>query len=1237
MAEFGFAYTLGVGISQPIQNAITKGFEIGVAFMTKPFEYFAKNLQERIQDEQSDIKAAGGIFSIARRQKDPFVKTMDEAMEFTQTNNKYMAELAAALPGNTQQYIDVSKRISDSISRIVMSDPKKAIEYSNKLREEEGKQDLSGSTQAQTKGAITQLLGEMTKKTVLAGLGTGGGPGGVAGAYGLPQLTERMLTQDQVSMGQFQRYAAIFKDPLIMDALNRFIPKINASAAGTMDRFEVMQKFYDEVLPKEMIRKFERSTAGVLELFNTTIFGPETGLFGLGRKMEGMGKVMDDYGNYIKVFEDGTREVVQTFGEASDANLSLFDLLRDSFANLGIALYPILESLSLIFDPLNKVSKLLVDFRHLSGEFLNSFESYKKGFEDMVKGMDKGAKAEFLKIGVDLRASLAAVNNFFANAGIINEGQFQANAKQLMSSSFDVKAMMGGMLDTFLNSKKAGELGELIGTIIGTVFSEVSKVSGFLSGRIGKSSKLFEGIKSAFVKAKGPQAITNIFKDVFGSLVRILFGLGKLIPFEGYLLAAMAIALPAAVQGIGMAIAQMVTSMLGMARDEVVGSGRTGMRRARGAITQGVGDAGGGGRGSFFQTRSMRRRQLLMQRSARRRAAPYMQGAQTLGAFGQDALMSSRAGRGFAAAGRGIGAVSRVIPGAALVGGAVDLAASMASGESFGEAAVGAFGTILGGTVGSIFGPAGTIIGGIAGKAIADASSRYIIGVFDQNQAAKLQIEAGQKQLDAATESAKNKYGEAGDKLGGVEALNKALGGGAGVKAYADEQLRLGKILPEQAQSWSILGTELTTVNAATAAVEKNQRLYSAAVKGNTGEQLKYKTMLEAAKEKQKAALDSITKNWEGMSSTNRIKILSAADDLAAAIRDAANKVRNITPAPRSPTSPGAPITGPRPGSPMATSDQAAPKIGDTRVVNGKKQTYNGVAWRANGGLGDAIASELRHKPSGSNLVIANSSETVIPAAGGHGMEAFIGTMRSGFNSIVQTYLQVQQKQQNSLNRINSTLVSNQQQTNTRLSTLETKFSSPSMGGLGGGSIGGGVDSFTGMAQKFGLQMTSGYRPGDPGWHGANRARDYSNGTGPTPQMMQFAQMLASNYGSNLKELIYTPLGFSIKNGQRVPPYATAGHYNHVHVAYANGIGQGMAFNSLKGAQAWENSMVSGSVKVGSVTANSGEGFGGSPVNVTNNISISQQPGQSMDELASIVAIKIGEAVADARAASIFV
>jgi hypothetical protein len=257
--------------------------------------------------------------------------------------------------------------------------------------------------------------------------------------------------------------------------------------------------------------------------------------------------------------------------------------------------------------------------------------------------------------------------------------------------------------------------------------------------------------------------------------------------------------------------------------------------------------------------------------------------------------------------------------------------------------------------------------------------------------------------------------------------------------------------------------------------------------------------------------------------------------------------------------------------------------------------------------------------------------------------------------------------------------------------------------GLGGGALGGGDGGppvFGAAASKFGLTMTSGYRPGDPGYHGLNRARDYSNGSGPTPQMQMFAQFMASTFGKNLKELIYTPLGFSIKNGAKVPPYAQASHYDHVHVAYALGAGNPAFFNDQKDAVAWEKKFLGKGID--SITTNTaelaqaGDGMlgpswlpwnwgklvdqerktsplnrtnrmleqmqkegnlpsgmrqistegmypgGGSslasaPINITAPISITQQPGQSADELASIVAMKIGEAVSDARAASIFV
>jgi hypothetical protein len=121
-------------------------------------------------------------------------------------------------------------------------------------------------------------------------------------------------------------------------------------------------------------------------------------------------------------------------------------------------------------------------------------------------------------------------------------------------------------------------------------------------------------------------------------------------------------------------------------------------------------------------------------------------------------------------------------------------------------------------------------------------------------------------------------------------------------------------------------------------------------------------------------------------------------------------------------------------------------------------------------------------------------------------------------------------------------------------------------GGAGGAGISlgsqkmGAVDQFTSIAKGFGLQLTSDYRPGDSGYHGKNRARDYSNdsvGRG-TPQQLAFAKHLVQNYGSSLTQLIYTPLGFGIANGKKVGldywgESTNSQHYHHVHVALEKG------------------------------------------------------------------------------------
>lgn len=113
-------------------------------------------------------------------------------------------------------------------------------------------------------------------------------------------------------------------------------------------------------------------------------------------------------------------------------------------------------------------------------------------------------------------------------------------------------------------------------------------------------------------------------------------------------------------------------------------------------------------------------------------------------------------------------------------------------------------------------------------------------------------------------------------------------------------------------------------------------------------------------------------------------------------------------------------------------------------------------------------------------------------------------------------------------------------------------------GVLGGSVPGWGV--LDGLAQQLGLQITSTYRLGDDGYHGQlmgpggrAHATDYAGAAGA---MLRFAREVGTRHGEQLKELIHTPLGWGVKNGQRVGldfPFPWGNHYDHVHVAFRKG------------------------------------------------------------------------------------
>jgi hypothetical protein len=1016
-----------------------------------------------------------------------------------------------------------------------------------------------------------------------------------------------MLAQQEVSMGQFQRYAAVFSDPTISDALQRNIDKINATRLNSMDRFQAVQKLLDEVVTPDLIEKLRTSVDGVYQGLRSSILDPDTGLFGLGRNFEDFGRRLNQYGQYV----DEAGQVVTDLSKAAKEDLSIFEILRDIFSNAGQVLAPIVEALPLVFDPLKKIANTLMDARHYTAEFARTFNQYREGLEALSKtpGMD------FINGTLDIRASLSAINNLLFQLGIIGKGEFSQIASSLTSKDLNIGEILSGLLDKVLNSKVAFSVGEVIGSVVGTVLSETAKVIEFFAGLTSNSSQLASGLKDGFYAAGGPEAFRSIIQNVFKALFKGILEIFKVAPLEFSIIGGAALLIPAFVASFSILLANWLEGVL----DETFGTIGQKFKGLKGGLAARVAGSalalGGLGSGIKPNTKNIGISNVKMRPVGPRPpkgfghialpgSAPAIVGgvnapgrapaipkaaALKKTSFGPLAKLKGK-GVGLIAASmvtlsanapeltkaaKAVGSFAKKIPGLAVAFAGLDFVFAKMAGKSTAEAGLSAGGGLAGGIAGAAIGQALIPIPGVG--AVAGSMLGSVIGSWLGDQLAKIgpSIALGASSFESW-----------------IKTLPETVGGWLGV-TYVKIENWFSTEIPKLGD-WA--KAQLATLK------------------------IKFDIGFNEFIEKSKVILSDPAKWGKLVQSLvqgliNAINNVNPLTLVQAGFKAGTGIVQRVAEAAKT----GAAVERARTGvAPLMTESRAR---GLTRYK---------------GGLGDAIASEMRMKPPGSDLVIANSSETVIPAAGGHGMLDFVETLRSGFNAMILTYKAGQQKQESVLSSIRNTLVSNQQQTNIRLQKLETKFSAPSMGGLGGASIGGGVDSFTGMAQKYGLQMTSGYRPGDPGWHGANRARDYSNGTGPTPQMMQFAQFLASNYGSKLKELIYTPLGFSIKNGQKVAPYATAGHYNHVHVAYALGSGSPAFFGSQSAAESWERSMMQGSVKVRSVTGNSAEGFGGNTfgdINVTVNAGATSDP----DTLASIVALKIGEAVADARSASIFV
>jgi hypothetical protein len=278
--------------------------------------------------------------------------------------------------------------------------------------------------------------------------------------------------------------------------------------------------------------------------------------------------------------------------------------------------------------------------------------------------------------------------------------------------------------------------------------------------------------------------------------------------------------------------------------------------------------------------------------------------------------------------------------------------------------------------------------------------------------------------------------------------------------------------------------------------------------------------------------------------------------------------------------------------------------------------------------FGSALQAEQRGMPAGAKPIIANSSELIIPtenALNGNGSVADIiaplqgihqqlqtthATTNSNFTNLTNvsrqqvTAIQSVRAETAATNGKLAALQSQQVQTNAKLAELKAKMNAPigSMAGVGmagGPGYGSKGSAIAGQLGNF-IKATGG-APGSIHEHPQHGGVKYKHAPGSYHYAGRAIDIgaYANEQGGVLKRVA----AFNAQYGVRPVELLHAGndpnHQDHVHVAYARGIGMPRPFNSFMDALSYERHMMPAGTKA---VYNTGETGGSSPtVNVTVN------------------------------------
>jgi hypothetical protein len=559
-ASFVFGQSLGFGLSTTITGAIVQGFQIGTQLLVAPFQHIANNFAERVKDESTDIQTAGAMFAIDQRKHLDMFDNFNQAIRAQQNINYKLAESAAALPGATTEYVMMGKRVLDTMMTVFSKDVKGISTFAQELGAKPGsKQD-----------ALATITQKFTEKAVLLQQGST-----YRGNYGVPQLLERLIGEEKVSENMFQKFAVYRDLPIFQGVFRDMEKEIGATTSFSADRIRLVFQLLEEALPNEVIQAHKNSMAGFLEATKSAFLDPEVGLFGLGRKIQGMQMAMvDQYGNWLD--KDG--KIVDSWEKAHKEQVSLYESISKILTGFGLPLSELASILPQLFEPFaNLIAPLENTFKVAQG-FYRNFNIYTKEFETLAKSMsDRGLKqqAGLLKRTAGARGSLLAIANLLTAFGEMGGGEFNKISKSLQEVGTDPQAEMKKigniarqLLNTLFNSKFIEDLGFQIGLMVGGILQTVAQMLGFAKEG-AESSKIVNGLKAGFESAGGVTAFQNIISNFFTLLFKFLSSIFMAAPAQFSALFGASLVLPALASALSVALGNMVEGFI----DTQIGGG----------------------------------------------------------------------------------------------------------------------------------------------------------------------------------------------------------------------------------------------------------------------------------------------------------------------------------------------------------------------------------------------------------------------------------------------------------------------------------------------------------------------------------------------------------------------------------------------------------------------------------------------------------------------------------------